>query len=218
MNVYVRAVCPNLNLFGSTLIHTTWLQIAALIFTHNKIKRGINQTVCAIYFSRNLILKIVKVHWPLFKLTALCGFAYTHSKPTKYMMIRTSPQAVPLYHDICTKLLKTLDTIGNCQRPVFSLVYISTYMHKITNLGKFELNCSSKLRHNDERKNTLVTRSCVLSDAKLWGLEIKFVEKLLLSRKLRYFRGSRFSQCFILYQQLSITRYQVRFYANKYFE
>ena len=32
---------------------------------------------------------------------------------------------------------------------------ISTYMHKITNLWKFELNRSSKLRDNNERKNTL---------------------------------------------------------------
>ena len=35
-------------------------------------------------------------------------------------------------------------------------------MHKITNLWKFELNLSSKLRDNNERKNTLVKRSCVL--------------------------------------------------------
>ena len=34
--------------------------------------------------------------------------------------------------------LKTLDTIGNCQRPVFSLS-VSQHMHKITNLGKFGL-------------------------------------------------------------------------------
>ena len=31
-------------------------------------------------------------------------------------------------------------------------------MHKITNLWKFELNWSSKLRENDGRKNTLVTQ------------------------------------------------------------
>ena len=59
--------------------------------------------------------------------------------------------------------LKTLDTIGNCQRPVFSLG-VSQHMQKITNLWKFELNCSSKLWDNNKRKNTLVTWSCVLSD------------------------------------------------------
>ena len=59
----------------------------------------------------------------------------------------------------------SLDTIGNCQRPVFSLG-VSQHMHKITNLWKFELNWSSKLRDiNERKKNTLVTRSCVLSDA-----------------------------------------------------
>ena len=62
--------------------------------------------------------------------------------------------------------LKTLDTIGNCQRPVFSLgVHVSQHMHKKTNLWKFEFNWSSMLWDNNERKNTLVTRSCVLSDA-----------------------------------------------------
>ena len=60
--------------------------------------------------------------------------------------------------------LKDMNTSGNCQRLVFTLV-VSQHMHKITNLSKFELNRSSKLRDNNERKNTLVTRSCALSDA-----------------------------------------------------
>ena len=59
--------------------------------------------------------------------------------------------------------LKTVDTIGNCHRLAFK-VGVSQHMHKITNLCKFELNRSSKLRDKNERKNTLVTRSCVLSD------------------------------------------------------
>ena len=42
-------------------------------------------------------------------------------------------------------------------------------------------------------------------------VEIKIRGKLLLSRKQRHFRRSRFSHCFTLYQQLPITRYQVRF-------
>ena len=60
--------------------------------------------------------------------------------------------------------LKTVDTIGNCQRLVFT-VGVSQHMHKITNLLKFEHNRLSNLRGNNERKNTLVTRRCVLSDA-----------------------------------------------------
>ena len=57
-------------------------------------------------------------------------------------------------------------SIGNCQRPVFSLG-VSQHMHTITNLSKFELNYwSSKLRDNNERKkNTLATLSCALSSA-----------------------------------------------------
>ena len=50
--------------------------------------------------------------------------------------------------------LKPLDTIGNCQRPVFSLI-VSQHMNKITNLWKFELNWSLKLRENNGRKNIL---------------------------------------------------------------
>ena len=66
--------------------------------------------------------------------------------------------------------LKTLYTIGHCQRLVFT-VCVSQHMHKITNLWKFELNWSSKLWDMNERKNTLLT-SCVLSDA--WFLDLKF--------------------------------------------
>ena len=47
--------------------------------------------------------------------------------------------------------LKTLNTIGICRRPVFSLG-VSQHMHTITNLWKFELNWSSKLRDNNGRK------------------------------------------------------------------
>ena len=56
-------------------------------------------------------------------------------------------------------------TFGNCQRPVFSLG-VSQQMHKITNIW------SSKLQDNNGRKNTLVTQSCVHSDAWFWDLKI----------------------------------------------
>ena len=52
------------------------------------------------------------------------------------------------------------------------LVYLN--MYKITNLWKFELNRSSKLRDINERKNTLVTRSCVLPGAWFRDLKIRF--------------------------------------------
>ena len=47
--------------------------------------------------------------------------------------------------------LKAVDTIGNCQRLAFT-VGVSQHMHKISNLWKFELNRSSNLRDNNERK------------------------------------------------------------------
>ena len=50
-------------------------------------------------------------------------------------------------------VLKALDTFGKyCQRPVFHLVYLN-----ITNLWKFGLNWSSKLRESNGRKSTIVT-------------------------------------------------------------
>ena len=97
-------------------------------------------------------------------------------------------------------------------------------MHKITNLWKFELDWSSKLRDNNERKNTLVTWRCVLSDAgfqdlkfKIWGLEIKFVENYFFLENYDTSEEA-VSHNVLYYQQLSITRNQVSFYAKNYFE
>ena len=66
-------------------------------------------------------------------------------------------------YQTCTVPLKAVDTIGNFQRLAFT-VGVSQHMPKITNLCKFQLNRSPKLRDNDERKITLVTRSCVRSN------------------------------------------------------
>ena len=59
--------------------------------------------------------------------------------------------------------VKDVGHFGSSLRSVFSLG-VSQHMHKRTNLY-FELNRSSKLQGINEIKNTLVTRSCVLSDA-----------------------------------------------------
>ena len=88
-----------------------------------------------------------------------------------------------------------MDTIGNCQR-----LGVSQHMHKITIL--FELNWSSNLRENNVRKTTLVLQVVCNSNI--------LVRRLLLSQKLHYFRGSRFSKCFTYYQQLSIAHYQLQ--------
>ena len=70
---------------------------------------------------------------------------------------------------------------------------------------KFELNWSSKLRYNNERKNhpcytKLCAFRCLISRPQILNLRSRNQNrgKLLLSWKLRYFRGSHFSQCFIL--------------------
>ena len=83
-------------------------------------------------------------------------------KGTKQVFVQHVLFSASYAHLFCVQsnvILKTLDTIGNCQRPVFEhLVYLNR--HKITNLWKFELNWSSKLRDKNERKkNTLVTVS-----------------------------------------------------------
>ena len=108
--------------------------------------------------------------------------------------------------DCFSSALKTLDTISNCQRPVFSLA-VSHRMHEITNLWQFELNRSSKLRYNNNRNKypyhtKLCAFRCLILRPQFLNLRSRNQchGKLLLSRKpnLHYFRGSRFSQCFIL--------------------
>ena len=101
-------------------------------------------------------------------------------------------------------LLKAVDTIGNCQRPVFTLG-VSQLMPKIKNLWKLELNRSSKLRDNNERKKhpchtKLCAFWCLISRPQILNLRSRnqICGKLLLSQKLRHFRGSCFSQCVIL--------------------
>ena len=97
--------------------------------------------------------------------------------------------------------LKGRYTFGYCQRPVFSLG-VSQRKHKITNLWNFEPNWSSKLQENDERKKTPLLDEfvCFQIGIKEFWLEVFYYlsEKLSLSQNLCYFRGSRFSQCFIL--------------------
>ena len=75
-----------------------------------------------------------------------------------------------------------------------------------------------------EEKNTLVTQSCVLSDAwfrdrkfLIWGLNINTVENYFFLEKYVTSEGT-VSHNVLYCQPLPITRYQVRFYANNYFE
>ena len=99
---------------------------------------------------------------------------------------------------------KTLDTVGNCQRPTFSLC-VSQHVHKITYLWKFELNWSSKLLDIPMKEKTPLSHEVVCFQMLVFPTSNLILRsrnpirgKLLLSRKLRHFRGSRFPQCFIL--------------------
>ena len=72
---------------------------------------------------------------------------------------------------------------------------------KITSLSKFGLNWSSKLRENDERKNTLVRRICVLSDN----------NKRLLAKSLLLFKWelTSFSTTTLLQRESFLTMFYI---------
>ena len=76
-------------------------------------------------------------------------------------------------------------------------------MQKITNLWKFWLNWSSKLQENNESKTPLLQTVLCFQIPKLKGFRSEVFcyylsEKLPLPQKLLYFKGSCFSQCFLL--------------------
>ena len=125
-----------------------------------------------------------------------------------------------LLSNVC---LKTLDTIGNCQRLVFT-VGVSQHLHEITNLWKFELNRSSKLRDNNERiKHPCHTKLCafwcLISRPHILNLRSRnqIRGKLHISRKLCTSEGA-VSYNVLYYQPLPITRNQERFNDDNYFE
>ena len=92
-------------------------------------------------------------------------------------------------------------------------------MHKITNLWKFGLNWSSKLQENNERKNTLVAQIvCFQMLIKASGLKSFIFEWEITSFSKTVTSEGAVSHNVLYYQQLSIARYQVSFYANNYFE
>ena len=100
--------------------------------------------------------------------------------------------------------LKTLDTISNCQKPVFSLG-VSHHMHKITTCENFSSigrrSCEITMKKIITFSHEVVcfqmlyfeTSSSKSEVSKSHSWKITF-----FSRKLRHFRGSCFSQCFIL--------------------
>ena len=96
--------------------------------------------------------------------------------------------------------LKGRYTFGNSQRPLFSLG-VSQHKHKITSGWKFELKFNQSCEKMMREKTPLLDEFvCFQIRIKDFWLEVfyYFSEKLPLSQNLCYFRGSRFSQCFIL--------------------
>ena len=101
--------------------------------------------------------------------------------------------------------LKTLNTIGNCQRQVFSNTWcISTYrpyMHKITNLCSIgHQSCEITMNEKHPGHTKLCAIRCLIlrPQTLTWGLEIKFVEKLLLSRKTTLLQREPFLTMFYI--------------------
>ena len=90
--------------------------------------------------------------------------------------------------------------------------WISTFMHKITNLWKFELNRSSKFGDTERKKHPFHTELC-FSDA--WFRDLKSDENYF---SLEVTSEGAVSNNVLYYQPLPITRFQVRFCANNYFE
>ena len=95
-------------------------------------------------------------------------------------------------------------------------------MHKITSLWKFGLNWLLKLKENDERKPPLLyVPNSVLSDGNkrlLARIVFIFCVRSYLFLKNYVTLEGVVSHNVLYYQQLSLARYQVMFYANIYFE
>ena len=108
-----------------------------------------------------------------------------------------------LHSSLMGNLLKTLDTIGNCQRLVFSLG-VSQHIHKITNLWKFELighrSCKIIMKEKTPLSHEVVCVQMLDLETSNSKSEVSKLNlwELLLSRKLHHFGGSHFSHCFIL--------------------
>ena len=99
------------------------------------------------------------------------------------------------YGEVIRCPLKTVNTIGNCQRLVFK-VRVSQHMHKITNLWTFELNRSSNLRDNNERKK----RPCHTKLCAFWCL----ISKLQI---LNSWKITSFSKTTSLQRELFLTTF-----------
>ena len=137
---------------------------------------------------------------PLFSELCACSEQHKQWKFTRKVCCHLALESLPLKLEIWES------SLWEGKQKQWTLLVIvkwsisTLYLYKITNLWKFELNWSSELRDNNERKAPLSHEVVCLqmldfetsksnSEVSKW--------KLPHSRKLRYFRGSRFSQCVI---------------------
>ena len=111
-----------------------------------------------------------------------------------------------------------LNTIGNCQRPVFSLD-VSQHMHtkqNCENLSSFgHRSCDIIMKEKTPLSNEVVCFQILdfeTSNSKSEVSKSNSWKIAFFLKTIRHFRGSRFSQ------PLRMTRYQVRFYNSYYFE
>ena len=105
-----------------------------------------------------------------------------------------------------------METFGNCQRPVFSLG-VSHIMHKIANMWKLGLNRSSTLQENNSLKTPLLHK-LLCSHMPEKSLTVLLRNYLFLNNYVNTERAV--SHNVLHYQQLTIARYQVSFYARIY--
>ena len=131
--------------------------------------------------------------------------------------------------------LKALYTFGYCHRPVFSLG-VSQHMHKITNMCTVELNWSSKLRDNYERKKPCHTTLCAFRclNSTPQNQILRFQNQIQIFQRNYFFlknhvtseHGGGLPPCsegaishnVLYYQHLSVDRLTSHFYAHNYFE
>ena len=97
-----------------------------------------------------------------------------------------------------TFILKTLNTIGSCQRPVFSLGVLYKICVNLSSIGC--RSCEITMKEKTPLSHEVVCFQMLYfetskSNSEVW--KSNFV-KNYFSQKLRHFRGSCFSHCFIL--------------------
>ena len=123
---------------------------------------------------------------------------------------------------------KTLDTLGNCRRPVFSLG-VSQHMHKKQTCKNLSSICrwsceivmkkKTPLSHHGHTK--LFDFRCLISRPQILNLrsqiEIKFVENYIFLENYVTPEGA-VPHNVLYYQPLIVTRNQEKFYDNNYFE